>query len=240
MRKITISKMTKEALDKWDTKITGNELAKISNEHSQHIKNILGSWKNSKKSLETTKCEHRCPRGTNGRIPRTSAYGEMIPNNDNTKEKVGCCMNVTEGDTETYVDCRTKLFFCNLYCPFTKFEKYAKCDSGKPLNLRCTNPAIFHGKHGLGDMRIVIADHIKGDWHLFWEAVYLHSEGQNSSVPDIPVEMNLSFLSNFRCVLDLAIFHAMSNYQVDKYNVPVDCEINNFIIQNGKKFTHAM
>jgi len=234
------NKMAQELLDKWGTKITGEDLAKISIEHSRHIKNILGSWIYSKKSPETTKCEHRCPRGKNGRIPGTSAYGEMILNDDNKKEKVGCCMNVTEGDTETYANCHKKLFFCNLYCPFTNFEKYANCDSGKLLKPGWTNPVTFHGSGAVGDMKIVIADHIKGNWHFFWEAVYLHSEGRKSSVAGPPVYSDLSFMLNFRCALDLAIFHAMSNYQVDKDNVPVDCEINNFIIQNGKKFTNAM
>ena len=227
-------------LEKWDPKITGEDLAKTSIEHSRDIENILGAWKYNKESPETTKCEHRCPRGNNGRIPGTSAYGEMIQNANNKKEKVCRCMNFTEGDTETYVDCRTKLFFCSLYCPFTNFEQYAKNKSGNPLNPGWTNPVIFHGKRGIQDMKIVISDHIKGPWHHFWEAVYLHSEGQNSSLTDVPEAMSLSFLFNFRCVLDLAIFHAMLNYNVDENNVPVNCEINQFIIENGKKFKNAM
>jgi len=97
------NKMAQELLEKWDSKITGEDLAKTSIEHSRYIKNILGAWKHSKKSPETTKCEHRCPRGNNGRIPGTSAYGEMIQHANNKKEKVCRCMNFTEGDTETYV-----------------------------------------------------------------------------------------------------------------------------------------
>jgi len=234
-------KIPQALLDKWNTAITSHELAQTSIEHSPNIKNILAAWKKSAESPEqSSKCEHRCPRGTNGRTPGTSAYGQMIQNDNNKKEKVCRCMNVTEGDTETYVDCKTKLFFCSLYCPFTNFEQYANYNNGKPISPGWKNPMIFHGSEGVGDLKIVICDHIKGNWHHFWEAVYLHSEGKDSSVTSLPAEVKSSFLNNFRCVLDLAIFHAMLNYHVDEENVPVDCEINKFITQNGKKFTNAM
>ena len=184
-------------------------------------------------------CVHNCPKGSLGKLPGTSAYGQHLNNyygnmdHAEREDYIQSCIVVSQEGEQCVVPdnkvCKMKLYFCDKTCPFTRFEKQVLTSDNKEIEIGYKNPVLFKNDATAKDMHTVRADHAMGDWHTFWTAVKMYrTQGIVQNPPDSKTCRNK--MLNFNQFRNLCAFNCMLNYQFDEETqTEVKCEINDYI-----------